>query len=421
MLRRTALFLTLLAAGIFTPVQISQAAKNFDVQNSSGVTQAPVDQFVYLSGMEMALPAIPPLLLPGDPLKNGNEEQQGFITIRGYLINFSGGDIDLKSRILLTIYTGDQKLEILTTQLRSDQSFDFSLIPYNPGWTYVASFTHNGIEFKSDMIDGSVYSSGSTVSTKIWVFDSTSDASLLRGEGMHVSLIFRQEGKVHIVESMLFYNPTSLVIIPSSSESPVITFALDKDYSSLAFLDHEEINELRTVQGGFGDWQFIYPGMVHQVLFEYDLPFDGNTNFEFSLPMRMDSIMVMVQGSNGRIACSNPMMSQEIGNMANPSRVFNSIPQDNGTSIVVHCVDRVRILAWFLGVSGVLLTGVLIFVILLQRNKKAAKLAAVAPEAQSTEILDAIIALEDQFKAGEISAESYETMRAEMVRKLETK
>lgn len=418
MLRKSAIFLSLLVAGIFIPFEVPKTTHDLDPQNAPIIARSGDIQIGRYIGMANLLPVMLPVLTPTDDSKTRNEEQQGFISIRGYLINFSGGDINFGTQILMTIFNGDQVLEILSTHLRSDQSFDFSLIPYNPAWTYVATFEHNGIKFSSETIDGGQYKSGSTVDTKIWVFDSTTDASMLRGEGMHVSIIFGQEDKVHIVQSMLFYNPTSMVIVPAGSESPVIMFPLNADTGSLVFIDNREGEELRKTAAGFGDWQMIYPGMVHQVMFEYDLPFDGNSEFEFMLPMHMESIMVMVQGTDGRIACSNPLMSQEIGNLAKPSKVINGMPQKNETSVIIHCIDRVRVLNWFIGISGSILIIVMMIIIVQQRKKKTEAMNQNIA-AQRTEILDAIIALEDQYKAGEISSDVYTAKRAELVMKLE--
>ena len=418
--RKTIVLLTFLAAGIIVPTRVPGMDNDFDPWKITTLQFDFNAQINQSAGTGSMLPAMLPVLLPIDPVKIQNEQQQGFISIRGYLINFSGGEIDFGTEILLTIFNGDQVLEYLTVHLQPDQSFDFSLIPYSPDWTYVVSYDHNGIEFSSESIDGSLYNSGSTVNTKIWVFDSTSNPSLLRGEGMHVSLIFREEGMVHIVESMLFYNPSSMVIVPAGSESPVILFPLTEGSSSLTFLDNEANSELREVQGGFGDWQMIYPGTVHQVLFEYDLPFDGNSEFEFFLPMHMESIMVIVQEAENKIACSNPLMSQQIGNLAKPPSVINGLAQNNETSVIIHCVDRHRVLAWFLGVSGLLLVGLILFVILQRKKSKTLRDIAESPDIQHAEILDAIIALEDQFKAGELSPGNYAAKRAELVRKLES-
>lgn len=420
MLRKTIVLLTFLAASFIVPTQFPGMDKNYDSGNLSATRIDFNEQSGQFTEVENLMPAMLTVFLPNDPAKNENEEQQGFISIRGYLINFSGGEIDFDTKILLTIFTENGVLEYLTVHLQPDQSFDFSLIPYSPEWTYVASFNHNGIEFNSETIDGSMYSSGSTVNTKIWVFDSTSDPSLLRGEGMHVSLIFREKGKVHIVESMLFYNPSSMVIVPAGNESPVILFPLTEGSSSLTFLDNEGNKELREVRGGFGDWQMIYPGTVHQVLFEYDLPFDGNSEFEFLLPMHMESIMVIVQGAENKITCSNPQLNEEIGNLAKPPSVINGLTQNNGTSVIIHCIDRARILGWLLGVSALLLAGLILFVVLQRKKSKVLKETAENVDIQRTEILDAIIALEDQFKAGELSPGNYAAKRAELVKKLET-
>jgi hypothetical protein len=384
-------------AGVFLPGQSSQISAKTD------------------SVVSTRLAAIPP---------NGQQididsEQQGFFSVSGTLINISGGQINLDDNVMLTVYNEGQVQEVLTTPLLADQTFIFHLVPYSAEWSYMASFIHNNIEYKSQIINGYDHTSAGLAEITLWVYDSTSDNSLIRGEGMHVTLEFMQSGYVHVTESMMFVNPSSLVITPVSSKTPVILFELDGQASSLAFINDMDPGIYRVIPGGFGDWQPILPGMVHQVMFEYDLPFDGNTNIVLSLPMRMNSVVVMMEDQERRISCSGTQLAYSSDSPSGYVKLFKGVPGSDETNLVIHCVRKLPALPLILAAMALLLTALVLFLVIPQIKEKMAKDRSKDRENQRTQILDAIIALDDQFKAGQIPRESYTAKRSELISKID--
>lgn len=348
-----------------------------------------------------------------------NPEQQGFFSIAGTLINISGGQINLDDNVMLTVYNEGQVQEVLTTPLLADQTFIFHLVPYSAEWSYVASFIHNNIEYKSQIINGYDHASAGLAEITLWVYDSTSDNSLIRGEGMHVTLEFLQSGSVHVTESMMFVNPSSLVITPVSSKTPVLLFELDGQASSLAFVNDMDSGIYRVMPGGFGDWQPILPGMVHQVMFEYDLPFNGNADFALSLPMRMNSVVVVVEDQQNSISCSGTQLLYSSDSPSGYVKLFKGVPGSDATSLVIHCVRKWPMLPFILAGMAILLIALILFLVIPQIKEKMAKDRKKDRENQRTQILDAIIALDDQFKAGQIPRDSYAAKRSELISKID--
>ena len=401
-------------------------------------------KLIFLFSILFVLPQLTGMLAPGENLltraafgpepsglylivpPNGyqqevNQEQQGFFSISGTLINLSGGQINLDSDVMLTIYHDSQVEEVLTTPLLADQTFIFHLVPFSSDWSYVASFIHNNIEYKSQIINGFEYASAGTAPVTLWVYDSTSDKSLIRGEGMHVTLDFDQNGTVHVVESMMFVNPSSLVITPVSSKTPILMFELDGQASSLAFIDEMNSGIYRMVPGGFGDWRPILPGTVHQVMFEYDLPFNGKTDIILNLPMHMNSIVVMMEDKEDRVVCSGSQLLYTSKNPPGFVELFKGVPGSNETSLVIHCVRKWRILPFMVAGFMTVLVGLSLFVGFRLIKERKTRERSLDLENQRTQILDAIIALDDQFKAGQIPRESYNAKRSELIEKIEEK
>lgn len=342
-------------------------------------------------------------------------------SIVGNIINLSGSHVNFQGNVVLTINENGLPVKAIEAPALPDLSFVFEDVPYSDRWTYSAAFLVNGVEFRSQEFSGDRYMPGDTVAIQISVFDTTYNSSFLRGEGIRVVFNFDTNGYVHISEGMMFHNPTSLVILPVDEDTPVIKFDLDNRAESLIFLGPGDSNIYQATIGGFGDWRPIFPGDVHQVMFEYDLPFDGDETIQLALPMRMDSIIVIKEDSNGLVSCKSPFLNADTDNDSGTTEYFKGLPGYSETSLSLHCVSRNKAILYVMGTGFLLVCCVFLFLVLLRRHKRKMEREAMEVESQRTRILDTIIALEDRYKANELSKESYEAKRTELIKKLENK
>ena len=352
----------------------------------------------------------------------GNTTQnEGFFILEGKVINASGGTVNTDNDVKLYVLYNGQTLKELSTPLIADSSFRFYLVPYNPAWSYVASFSSKGIVFRSDVLKGEDTASAKTASLSIRVFDANSDSTILTGERMHVLLNFAKEDSVHVVENILIANPSSFVAVPENTTIPLLTFIIAANAQGLKFSDPSNENYLKLIQGGLGDWQPIFPGNVHQVMFEYDLPFDGNDLFSFKVPVRTRSIMVMIEDSSGEVTCNG---LQHIGEKADPSGGFDILSGSNvntGGQFSIRCYNKKDIYPEIIGSAVFLFVLAIVTIIVIdsrRQHKNSLQSAVKNNKGTQVTLLDAIIALDDQYKAGEISAEAYQTKREELLKKL---
>jgi hypothetical protein len=342
-------------------------------------------------------------------------------SISGSIVNLSGGEIGQDQIVYLKIYQNGKLIDTMSTPLLRNQTFHFDFVRLDPTWVYMASLTYNGIEFNSEPIEGDLYTANMSVSTMIWVFDSTSDSSLIYGEGMHVILDFDHEGVIHVVESMLFFNPSSMVIAPENDEIPLLRFNLDGSATSLQFAEDDNTPFYKPVEGGFGDWQPMLPGSVRQVMFAYDLPFNGNELLTFSLPVHMDSVLVLVEDKNAQVSCSGTQLTINKRGSGKTVELFNGSPKPTETTLSIRCLDQEEIYPVIIGVLVLVVAVITVINIYKKAKKKKLDKVALDAEGKDAAVLDAIIALDDRYKAGEISKESYEAKRNELMTKLEGK
>ena len=347
----------------------------------------------------------------------------GIISIGGHVINASGGVIPQNTFLTLTIYETNQIVSQIKIPLNSLGVFKFDLVPWNPNFTYRASVVYNNIEFDSDLIDGGMLASGAAVQVQLVIYEASTNTQLLEGIRMRVIYDFTNPGWVRVVESILISNPTSLVIVAPADGSPILAFPLPKEATNVVFPDGNGTSRFRLTGDGFGDWQPVMPGDGHQVLVEYSVPFTSSWRCDLSTPIAIDSLMVMVKAP--RIVTSSTGMQLSLMQRDSTGSISvyatSGIQADDSISILFSTQDQIQRIWLGIGIFTLTLFFALGWLVWSnQQSKSAGSKAAVAGNDENVDtILDAIIALDDRYKHGDIGEESFHRARAEYIDKLE--
>ena len=347
-------------------------------------------------------------------------QNEGYFTINGMVSNGSGTDLSDLSVAKLLITSGGQSLSDLTASVAGDGTFSFVLVPYNPAWSYVAEVSHKAITYQSARVSGENIKAGDSLSLPIKVYDVIYDTSLLRGERLHILLNYNAENTIHVTESLLIDNPSMFTISPENDQTPLLQFILSPKSQNVNFNEFSNSQSLKMVDGTLSDWQPILPGGVHQVMFEYDLPFEGGQAIEFIAPIQVTSAMVMVENQGKAVACTGMQSSPDQSANFQPLLVFTGSNIQAGEKLSLHCFDKNEIYPLIIGI-GALLFAVLIVILIAVDSKKKGTLNQKrhGKDPKKTTLLDAVITLDDQYKAGEISSEVYRAKREELIKKLE--
>ena len=363
----------------------------------------------------------------GDQSTSGGNEtsplvidtNEGFFTLSGKVSNGSGGTLENLSAVQLDIVQNNQILYTMTTSVLADGTFQFVLVPLSSRWNYTAHINYGGVIYKSGRLLGQSIAADASENEDIVVYDPVYETSALQAESLHVLISFDSENSVHVAQSFLISNPSAFTVSPLETASPVLVFPISSSAQNLSFAASQESEFLKLTQGILGDWQPILPGSVHQVMFEYDLPFDDEQDFVFYTPVSVSSAMVMVETGSQPINCTGMQVSSHSAMMKSAEvQMFTAEDIQAESKINLHCFNKQSILPNLLG--GIALMLVLIGVAVAAyfvRQKAIRRLQQ--GKVKRTALLDAIITLDDQFKAGEISAEVYQAKREELIRHLE--
>lgn len=360
----------------------------------------------------------------GSGQESGSEEDllgqnQGYFVVEGNVINVSGGDVKVASQASLKVIANGQVIKKMDTTLLANGSFRFILVPYSPDWSYVVSVSHNGMTFNSNVIYGQDTASADTAHLLLQVYDSTTDISVLRGEQTHIMLEFAGDKTVRVVEYVMVSNHSSYVVVPQDSQTPLLQFTVPTAAQGLNLDNSTDTTYLKVMGNGFGDWQSIEPGNSHQVVFEYQLPFNGDDTLLFSFPVAATSVLVMVQDESNQITCKGPLHLNQRKMGEGTMDIFSAVNIAAGDELMMHCYNSSQLVPQI--AAGVALLFVLVSVVLIfsSKKKQAQQLRVEQAQQRKNQILDAIIVLDDSYKAGDLAKDAYQKKRAELVKQLE--
>ena len=380
-----------------------------------------VDAITSNSIASTSTPNFIPQTASGQPSSDADLSQnQGFFIIAGQVTNGSGGDLKDLGKITLVVANGGETLQEMTSTLTADGQFNFFQVPYHPSWNYIAEVVYEGIVYKSPRLFGLNFSSTQTIPLTIKVYDAISDISALQGERLHALVNIKPDGTIHVTETLLFSNPLPFTISSTNAQDPLLKFKIGSNASGVTFNSFDQTQNLKIVNGVLGDWESILPGSVHQVMFEYDLPFNGDQTIDFNTPLPVASAIVMVERQSNDIACVGMQLSNQTFGSSAPVIMYTGVNISADGNLALHCFDKKTIFPEAIGIAVLIITLLAVMWVAIASKRNAQKENSKnGNRADKNSLLDAIITLDDQFKAGEISAEAYHTKREEFIKKLE--
>ncbi|HEX8967415.1 MAG TPA: hypothetical protein VF937_06020, partial [Chloroflexota bacterium] len=183
---------------------------------------------------------------------------------------------------------------------------------------------------------------------------------------------------------------------------------------------------------GFGDTQSILPGsQSHQVLFAYDLPYTDRLDLALTPPLAVQAAVIIAP--TGGVAVKSSQLTdggertmQGVNvHLYTANSLTAGAPLDitlSGKVGQTSLFDQSNLFGLIIGFGAFLLAVLVAVMWYLRRRREdrpAAPVLAESARAQSTEgLLDAIVALDDMYQAGQIPQEAYDQRRAELKEKL---
>lgn len=354
------------------------------------------------------------------------------------LINGSGGTAP--SDVPVTLYGFDDMQNTYSETLTSGMNgvYNFSNVSMPEGRVFLAGTNYASGTYGSDIV--TVNPTTPNLNLQITVYDTTTDLSALTAERVHILFDFTQPKIAQVFEVFIISNPSKQAIISANQDGSVVTFPLPAGYSNLQFQDGELGGRYLAIDKGFADTSTITPGVgAYTVVFGFQMPYDRQLNFSQPMALPTSAVVVLIP-DNGVKVVSDRL--QDSGTLdyngvtyhkydgsslaAGSSLAFSLSGNPSGASgtsgSTLFNAGTMQSLAIGLGTFGVAIVAVGIWLYRRNQLKLATQRSiedlATAGSQSDDEVddentlMDAIIALDDQYNAGNLPEEAYLERRA---------
>lgn len=350
-------------------------------------------------------------------------------TINGKVINGGGGELPTGLEASLRAFDGMQSAFTLTAPVAADGSYEFKDVELTADRVFMVTVTVQGVDYNSDPLHARDLTDGKPADLPVTVYEVSHDLSLLRGDRLHVFFDFTDPEKVQVVELLIFSNPSTQVIAPAEAGGTLLTFKLPAGAEDVQFQDGT-LGDGVYVQtaDGFGVAQAYSPAEGYQILYAYNLPYARKGDFELNVPINVAEAIVMLPQDGIRMKSSQltDAGSRTVQDVNLQLYTTNNITP--GTPLKLSLSGRpaqgAQVSA---GSTQTLLIGIGAFALvagaaaffLFRRREKPSDVEELSEEDTEDTLMDAIITLDDQRRAGELSEDAYIVRRNDLKQRLE--
>lgn len=384
-------------------------------------------------------PAVPalPTGQPATPMLETADPSAG--VVRGSVVNASGGEVPAGLDVLLHSIDQAETVITATTTLQPDGTFLFEGVDLSDGRFFLATVRFEGATYGSSF--EAAQPGVTELELPIEVYETTTDASQLVADRLHLFFEFTSPESLRVIQLYIVSNPTNKTVIAPEEGEPTLTFKLPPGAGEPEF-DSGSLGErfVRTADG-FGETQAIRPGSgSYQLLYAFDMPYNRKVDLVQPITLPANAVVVLVP--EGSVEVRGEGLEdggvRDVQGMAYHMYNAGSLAAGDELRLTVTgsaAGDAPAALS--LGSSRELIVGVAAFgVVLLVAGAwlfRRSRLASEDDEAAETEdeledialeenpdtIMDAILALDDLYKEGQLPEDAYLERRAELKARLQ--
>ncbi len=220
----------------------------------------------------------------------------------GQIVNKSPGgtvleQLDLMLHIWDKNYNG---IGMLHGQSQPDGSFLFSDVGFDPDLVYAVMASYNGVTYFSDVQSPEL--DATSLEFELPIYETAADLSAVSIDQSHVLFYFDQGG-LEVLEMYILSNAGEYTVADAvtleDGRSATLQFPLPEEAIAVTFNSQ---NDGRFIQfpGGFADTAPIAPGQGStQVAVRYFLPYTDQLEFVFAPPMGVERLEFLIAQDDG--------------------------------------------------------------------------------------------------------------------------
>ncbi|MCS7010281.1 MAG: c-type cytochrome [Anaerolineales bacterium] len=360
---------------------------------------------------------VPPEATPTEVPEEATPSTTG-LAVQGRVENRSNASLpqDLKVTLYLYDLSTNQIAERWEQTVASDGSFRFTDIRTFPSAGYWVEAEYQGVFYISPFAE---YDGSPSLDLSLPVYEVTKDWSSLKQEALHIFLDFSSPDLVRVEEFYVFYNlGTQAILLPTDGTSlPLIR--LPADAASVQIAPSEESANFLPAQEGIA----LPPTSdAFGVVVSFTLPYERNMTFSQPLVLPVSSVtLITAAGTRVKSDQLQDKGQQDFSGQTYQIYQANNLSAGDLTFRLI-APSRIQIpignvQPWLIGMGALGVVFILLGAFLFWRDRlnqpSEEESASSEDQSEDTEaILDAIIALDEQFRRGELERSVYEKRRA---------
>jgi len=373
-------------------------------------------------------PDLPDFFTPSLQAASSQSAEAETITINGK-VSIPAGSLPEGLTAVLHGYDGTSAEPVLELDaaLKPDGTYTFEDVSTAAETVYLVTVDYNDLRFSSDVVHAGDTAPGQAVDLPVVIYDSTSDASTLVADRVHVFFDFSTPGTLSVIEMYVISNTGSKIVIPAAEGQAVVAFTPPQGASDLRVDNSSGQPDLFKVsEAGVAYLAPIYPGTpATQVLFGYNLPYENRritVNWVPALPVTSAVIGFPAEGLK---LSSDQLAETGVRDMQGSAiKIFSGSNLEANQPVKLTISGRVpgtagtnNLAAILIGAAGLLLAVVGAVLWFIRRRKIDAGDDPASAESPDTDVseedlLDAIVALDDLYQAGSLKKDVYTERRA---------
>lgn len=347
-------------------------------------------------------------------------------TLTGNLVNLQEVPPDLIVTLTISEMSGVISQEDVVVD--QDGTYRFPDLEMAAGRVYQLAATINGVEYTSEVLHSPEVDANGEVSLLLPITSTTTDASQIYAERMHVFFDFLGENTIQVVELYVIDNPGNNTVVPLSDTQPIIQYHLPAGAQNLQFEQGTIGSRFIETSDGFGDLQPIEANSSSQFLFAYEVPYQKELALTFQLPMPVQAAVFMLPVNGVEIKSDQLMfdgnrsvqgmdiLTYSASNLTDQNaveltlsgkiKITNPSTENSNLSLIIGAIV-------FIGALGLAIFW------LFGRRKRLAAGNSLEEPADLDSLLDAVITLDDAYKNGDIPEAAYHSRRNELIAEIE--
>ena len=349
-------------------------------------------------------------------------EHQGSVT--GKVVNSTAqGNVPPGLLVTLHSFDGQNLLGTFSTTVGSDGGFNFGDVPYTASRQFIATTDYQNVTYASQV--GTFDVSAGTLSVTLPIYETTTDASALAVDQVHMFLEFTSPLSVTVGQLFIFSNKGDRTY--SANGGNPLSFNLPAGATDVN-VQNAQLDQTFFVNGNTLSVQWsIPPGQgSSQILFSFNLPYNDKLSYHQTMNYAVSNVDVLVSDLGVQLTGSHlqnlgvqALQGQSFQNFSagalTPGQALDlQVSGKAGTGstspggVLNNPAGPIAI-----GAGGLALALLSIGLWLYRRPR------ALAQSARTKEdLLEALAELDDAYAAGEVAAADYQKERGSLKSKL---